>query len=155
VRVVGLDLGERRIGVAVSDSGRTVATPYDTVTRSGDAEVDRRALWAVMAEVGVGHVVVGLPVSMDGRRRQAARAAEAEADALRAAWAGHGVTVETFDERLTTVSAERSLRGAGHDGRARRGRVDAAAAAVMLQAWLDGHAVRSRSATSDAGRADA
>jgi len=141
VRVVGLDLGERRIGVAVSDSRRTLATPHGTVTRSGDPEADRRALWAVVEELGAGHVVVGLPVSLDGRRRRAARAAQEEADALGAAWAGRAVTVETFDERLTTVSAERSLRGAGHGGRARRARVDAAAAAVMLQAWLDGHAV--------------
>jgi putative holliday junction resolvase len=144
VRVVGLDLGERRIGVAVSDSAETVATPHATVTRSGDPDADRAALYAVVEELGATHVVVGLPLSLDGRRRRAARRAQHEADALASAWVPHGVTVETFDERLTTVSAERSLRDAGHAGAARRARVDAAAAAVLLQAWLDGRQARAR-----------
>ena len=142
MRVVGLDLGERRIGVAVSDGTGSLATPHTVVERSGDDDVDRDALRAVVEELAASHVVVGLPVSLDGRRRQAAQRAQREADALAAAWTPSGIAVETFDERFTTVSAERSLRDAGHRGRARRARVDAAAAAVMLQAWLDGRRAR-------------
>jgi len=84
-------------------------------------------------------VVVGLPLSLNGRRGPAAQAAQADADELAAFLTPRGVTVETFDERLTTVSAARSLRDAGRRGRAQRARIDQSAAAVLLQAWLDGH----------------
>ena len=137
MRSAAIDLGSRRIGVAVSDSRGTLASPRCTVERSGDADADRAAVVAVVVEAGAEHVIVGLPLSLDGRRRQAARAAEEEADALRALLGPRGVAVETFDERLTTVSAERSLTAAGHGGKARRRVVDQAAAAVLLQAWLD------------------
>jgi putative Holliday junction resolvase len=137
VRVVGLDLGERRVGVAVSDSGGTVAVPHSTLARTGDPAADRAAVVALVDELGAERVVVGLPLSMDGRRGPAARAAAAEADALAAELSPRAVVVETFDERLTTVSAERQLAQAGRRGRARRRVVDQSAAAVMLQAWLD------------------
>jgi len=135
--VVGLDLGERRVGVAVSDRGGTVAVPHSTLARTGDPAADRAALVALVDELGAELVVVGLPLSMDGRRGPAARAAAAEADALAAALSPRPVPVETFDERLTTVTAERHLAEAGRRGRARRRVVDQSAAAVMLQAWLD------------------
>jgi putative holliday junction resolvase len=137
VRVVGFDLGARRIGVAVSDGTGTLASPRGTIERSGDAGADRGALASMVQEVGATRVVVGLPLSMNGRRGPAARAAQAEADELAAVLAPQGIAVETFDERLTTVSAARSLREAGRDGRAQRTRIDQSAAAVLLQAWLD------------------
>jgi putative Holliday junction resolvase len=137
VRVAAVDLGSRRIGVAVSDGSGTLATPRCTVERSGDPEADRARVVDVVVEAGAGRLVVGLPLSLDGRRRRAAVAAESEASALRTLLAARGVEVETFDERLTTVSAERSLAAAGRVGRARRKVVDQAAAAVLLQAWLD------------------
>jgi len=139
VRVAAIDLGARRIGVAVSDSARTLALPRHTIERSGDADADRAAVVAAVVGAEAGHLVVGLPLSLDGRRRQAAVAAEEEAEALRTLLAPHGIEVETFDERLTTVSADRALAAAGHGGRARRRVVAQAAAAVLLQAWLDGH----------------
>lgn len=135
--MVGLDLGERRVGVAVSDSGGTVAVPHSTLVRTGDPAADRAAVVALVGELGAERVVVGLPLSMDGRRGRAARAAAAEADALSAELAGRAVVVETFDERLTTVTAERHLMTAGRRGRARRRVVDQSAATVILQAWLD------------------
>ena len=135
--MIGVDLGERRIGVAVSDSAGALASPWCTIERGGDADQVRAALAAVVDEVGAGRVVVGLPLSLDGRRGPAARAAAAEADELAQALAGRGVNVETFDERLTTVSAQRSLAAAGHRGRRQRQKIDAAAATVLLQAWLD------------------
>lgn len=137
MRVIGLDLGERRLGVAVSDSAGVLALPHATLERSGDAEVDRAAVVALVDELGARQVVVGLPLGLDGRPGRAARAAAREAAALAEALAGRGVAVETFDERLTTVSAERELAAAGRRGRARRKVVDRSAAAVMLQAWLD------------------
>jgi len=137
VRVVGVDLGERRIGVAVSDSAGTLAFPRCTIERSGDDAEDRLALAAVVEAVGARHVVVGLPLSLNGRRGPAARSAQTDVDELTQMFAPRGVTVETFDERLTTVSAARALRDGGHPSRARRRRIDEAAAAVLLQAWLD------------------
>ena len=139
MRVVGIDLGERRIGVAVSDGTGTLASPRCTIERSGDRGADRAALVAVVQEVGARRVVVGLPLSLSGRRGPAARAAQADADELAELLAPQGVPVETFDERLTTVSAARSLRDAGRSGRAQRSRIDQSAAAVLLQAWLDTH----------------
>ena len=134
--MVGVDLGERRIGVAVSDGTGTLASPRCTIERSGDG-ADWSALAAVVEEVGAQRVVVGLPLSLNGRRGPAARAAQADADELAQRLAPHGVSVETFDERLTTVSAARSLTDAGRRARQQRTRIDPAAAAVLLQAWLD------------------
>jgi len=134
---MGVDLGARRIGVAVSDSRGTLASPTCTLDRSGDADADRAALGALAAQLGARRVVVGMPLSLDGRRGPAARAARAEADALARVLSPEGISVETFDERLTTVSAERALAAAGRRGPGRRRVIDQAAAAVMLQAWLD------------------
>lgn len=134
MRVVGIDLGSRRIGVAVSDATGTLASPHTVVARSGDRDVDHRVLADLVAQLGAVRVIVGLPLSMSGASGTAAQSAFEEAEAL----AGTvGVPVETYDERLTTVSAERALRAGGTKARARRGVIDKVAAAVMLQAWLD------------------
>ncbi len=135
-RAVGIDLGTRRIGVAVSDSAGILALPRTTVVRTGDAERDRRTMVALVLEEGATTVVVGLPLSLDGSRGRAAVEAADEADALRALLERHGVSVELYDERLTTVSAHRALATRGDRERARRPVVDQAAAAVMLSAWL-------------------
>jgi len=136
-RAVGIDLGTRRIGVAVSDSSGTLASPRTTVVRTGDDERDRAALVELALEEGAAVVVVGLPLSLDGRHGPAATAAEREAEALGSALAPHGVGVELFDERLTTVTAHQVLAEGGRGSRARRGVVDRSAAAVLLQSWLD------------------
>ena len=137
MRVIGLDLGQRRVGVAVTDSAGTLAVPHSTLERTGDADRDRQALVSLVDDTGAERVVIGLPLRLDGGRGPAARAAEAEAAALAELLRGRAVEVETFDERLTTVSAERELEAAGRRGRRRRAVVDRSAAAVMLQAWLD------------------
>jgi putative Holliday junction resolvase len=136
-RVVALDLGSRRIGVAFSDSRRTLASPWGTIERSGDAQRDRAAIVDAVREVEATVVVVGLPLSLSGSAGPAARAALAETDALRAALEPLGIAVETADERFTTVEAQRSLSAAGRKGKASRRVVDSAAAMVLLQAWLD------------------
>jgi len=132
-----VDLGARRIGIAVSDSAGTLAPPRGTLARSGDHERDRRALVDLVVEEGAVVVVVGHPLSLDGTRGPAARAAEEEAASLETLLEGTGVSVELFDERLTTVSAHRLLREGGTTAKAGRAVVDRTAAAVMLEAWLD------------------
>jgi len=138
--VLALDLGERRIGVAVSDPAGVIASPHTVLVRQADREADHRAVADLVAEVGAERVVVGLPLSLDGTEGPAARAAREEAGELAAAV---GVPVEVHDERLTTVTAERALREGGRRGRKQRHKqretvVDKVAAAVLLQSWLDG-----------------
>ncbi|MEO8694087.1 MAG: Holliday junction resolvase RuvX [Acidimicrobiales bacterium] len=133
-RAIGLDLGSKRIGVAVSDSDRTVATPIEVLTRSRDVARDRLRIRAIVEEWEATAVVVGLPLSLSGQVGPAAKAALAEVEALRATLP---VGVETYDERLSTVTAERSLMEQSLRAPARRRVVDKVAAAVMLQAWLD------------------
>jgi putative Holliday junction resolvase len=130
-------LGTRRIGVAYSDSARSLASPWGTIQRSGDPERDRAAIVDAVREVEAVAVVVGLPLSLSGGVGPAARAALQEADALRRELEPLGVAVETADERLTTAEAQRSLRQAGRSSRSARRVVDSAAAMVLLQAWLD------------------
>jgi putative Holliday junction resolvase len=133
-RALGIDLGTKRIGVALCDSAGTVATPYEVIDRSGDERRDHARLAALAEETGAEVLVVGLPRSLDGDEGPAARAARAEAVRLGATT---GYPVTTYDERLTTVIAERSLRVQDLRGPARRKVVDKVAAAVLLQAWLD------------------
>lgn len=130
-RVVGLDLGARRIGVAVSDPTGTLASPYEVIERAPDWH---RRLAAIVAEVEAGRVVVGLPLSLSGQDGPAATAARDEAAALAESLP---VPVELFDERLTTVSAHRSMMDMRMKGDARKRVVDKVAAAVMLQNWLE------------------
>jgi putative Holliday junction resolvase len=137
-RVLGIDLGSRRVGVAISDSGQTVASGLTVVLRSDAGDRYRQELAELVAEEGAVGAVVGLPLSLDGTVGPAARSALAEVEALRALLdpAG-GVAVEMCDERFTTVSAARALRAGGRrPGRARQV-VDAVAATVVLQSWLD------------------
>jgi putative Holliday junction resolvase len=133
-RAVGLDIGTRRIGVSLSDSAGTLATPYEVVTRSGDRERDHRRIAALAGEADAEVVVVGLPLSLDGSVGPAARTVLDEVVELRARLTQR---VVTWDERLSTVEAERSLRAGGVKGKARRKVVDQVAATVILQAWLD------------------
>jgi putative Holliday junction resolvase len=131
-RVLGLDLGQARIGVAISDPDRRVAVPLGTVRTGAPADV--KALAAMAREHGVLEVVVGLPLTMSGAAGEAAGLATRFAEALRAVL---GLPVHLQDERLSTVEAERRLREAGRTGRARREVVDEHAAVVILQTWLD------------------
>jgi putative Holliday junction resolvase len=135
-RVLGVDLGERRVGLAISDPSGRVATPYARVDRSGDRTADHRTILAHAREAGASRIVVGLPLSLSGDAGPAAQAVLEEVEALRAE-ADETVTIDTYDERLTTVIAERELREARVSRRARRQAVDETAAAVMLQSYLE------------------
>jgi len=133
-RVLGLDVGTRRLGVAVSDPTGTLASPLATVPRRAPAE-DARALAALAAEQEATTVVVGLPVTLAGREGPAARSVRAYLAEL--APLLPGLALELADERLSTVAAERALVGGGVRRRARREVVDQVAASVFLQTWLD------------------
>jgi len=139
-RVLGVDLGERRVGLAVSDPSGTIASPLRILERREAADDTLRAVVLAAREVGAERVVVGLPRSLGGDLGRAAHATLAEVETLRRL-AGPGLPVETHDERLTTVMAEQALAATGRKRGRRRARraVDDAAAAVMLQGWLDAH----------------
>ena len=134
-RALGVDLGERRIGLALSDPSRPVASPHEVLRRSGDPAADRKAIVDAARRQGASVIVVGLPLSLSGRTGPAARATLEEVEALRAV-AGD-IEVAVHDERLTTVTAERALTEARLGRAARRDVVDKVAAAVMLQSWLE------------------
>jgi len=135
VRVLALDLGARRIGVAISDADRRVATPLLVLERHQDRSRLHREIAEMVAEWDAGLVLLGLPIDLRGDVGPAAAGALAERDELAAVV---GVPVEVHDERLTTRIADRALRERGDlDGPARRQVVDMVAAAVILQDWLD------------------
>lgn len=140
MRALGVDLGSKRIGIAVSDRSGTIASPLVVLQRTGRRAEDHRRIAALVREEEAEVVVVGLPLTMSGERGPAARSAVAEAEQLATVV---GVPVETHDERLTTVSADRVLMAADLDARARRQVVDKVAAAVLLQSWLDARASES------------
>lgn len=134
VRALGIDLGSKRIGIAVSDLSGTIGSALTTVHRSKSKRHDHAEIARIARDEGAEVVVVGLPLSLDGSVGAAARAATKEADRLATVV---DVPVELYDERFTTVTAERGMLEAGLDARRRRQVVDKVAAAVMLQAWLD------------------
>lgn len=135
MRVLGLDLGTKRIGIAVSDRSGTIATPLTVLQRSGRRQIDHQRIAELVAEEEAEAVVVGMPYHLSGVAGPAAKAAALEAEALASVV---GVPVATHDERLTTVTAERALQEASVRGPQRRAVIDKVAAAVILQAWLDG-----------------
>ena len=133
-RVLALDVGTRRLGVAVSDPTGTVASPLATIPRRDPAQ-DAAALAALAAEQDATTVVAGLPVTMAGAEGPAAKAVRAYLEELRPLLPG--LTFELADERLSTVAAERALVGGGVRRRDRRQVVDQVAASLFLQTWLD------------------
>ncbi|RMF80394.1 MAG: Holliday junction resolvase RuvX [Nitrospirae bacterium] len=136
MRVMALDVGERRIGVALSDPLGSFAQPHATVAVAGRRR-DVERLAAIAREHQVEEVVVGLPLHLDGGEGEAARRARRLGGALAAAL---GCRVTYWDERLTTVQAERALLEGGVRRRRRKGVVDQVAAALILQAYLDSRA---------------
>jgi putative Holliday junction resolvase len=129
--VLALDLGDARIGVAISDPRRRLAVPVGTI-RTGAPE-DLRAIAAIVRDRDVALIVVGHPLLLSGRAGDRARHAEAFAEAV---GSFAGVPVVLQDERLSTKQAERALRDAGVRGSARRRVVDASAAVVILESFL-------------------
>ena len=134
IRALGLDLGSKRVGVAIGDRTGTIASPLQVLQRSGSLKRDHQAIAKLVIEEAADIVVVGLPLNMNGSSGPAAQAAIDEASALATVV---GVPVVTFDERRTTVTADLAMMEANMRAQARRRIVDKIAAAVMLQNWLD------------------
>ena len=132
-RVLGLDLGDVRIGAAISDPDRRVAVALGTI-HVGQPPGELLAVAEMVRANDVTTIVIGEPLSMDGSRGTRASHAAAFADAVRAVVA---VPVVLQDERLSTVEASRGLRDAGASAKRQRAVIDASAAQVILQAWLD------------------
>ncbi|HKR51474.1 MAG TPA: Holliday junction resolvase RuvX [Pseudonocardiaceae bacterium] len=137
-RRLGVDVGEVRVGVALSDPSGILATPLVTLDRDRSGSSDLKTLAALIVEHEVVEVVVGLPRTLAGRHGPAAHAAQDYARTL-AERIGDGVPVRLTDERLTTVAATRVLASRGVRGRKQRAVVDQAAAVEILQGWLDAH----------------
>lgn len=127
--ILALDPGQRRTGLAVSDPGGTLASPLRTHDRRTDPPLFE-LIQGICEERGVEAIVVGHPLRQDGGRSASTEHAEALADKLRRRF---DLPVHLYDERYTSAEAERVLAGRG----APRGRTDAVAAALLLQAWLD------------------
>jgi putative Holliday junction resolvase len=132
-RILGVDLGARRIGVAVTDAMRIAAHPYATIERHG-GQRDLDAIAKLVRDLDAERVVLGLPLSPEGEVGPAAKSAQAFAERLRAVLA---VPVELIDESYTTVEAEEVLLEADLSRARRRQAVDRVAAAVILRRWLD------------------
>lgn len=130
-RVLGIDYGDVRIGVAMSDETRFLASPLTTVLNGKDAASEIAML---IKEHGVDIVVIGLPLNMDGSAGPATEKVRAFSEKLKKQTA---IPIVEMDERLSTVTAHENLREAGLDGRKRKHVVDMAAAQVILQDWLD------------------
>ena len=134
MRVLGIDLGSKRIGIAASDRSGTIASPLTVLQRCGSQGGDHRNIAKIVVEEEAVAIVVGLPLNMDGSEGKAAQSARAEVERMATVV---GVPVYVHDERLTTVAADRVMMEQNMNAQARRKVVDKWAAAVILQAWLD------------------
>jgi len=133
MRFLGIDHGERRVGLAVSDESGSIAHPRDTWVRKDPEQLLVR-LAAFVREEEVERIVVGLPLTLEGREGASARRARRFAEKL---GERTGLEIVLWDERLSSVAAERSLREAGVSAKKQKGLVDRVAAALLLQSYLD------------------
>ena len=132
-RIIGLDVGEKRIGVALSDELAIAAHPFTVVVRDG-LEKDLRKIEEIVQEYSAAGIVVGLPLNMNGTIGESARRALSFTDSLKKKLP---VSVETWDERLTTVSSEKVLLEADLSREKRKKVIDKVAATLLLQCYLD------------------
>ena len=141
MRSMGIDLGSKRIGVAMSDRSGVIASPLTVIDRSANHLQDHKKIQELIDEYEVECVVVGMPLSMSGRVGPAAKSAQDEIAEMKNVLT---VSVQSYDERLTSKTANESMIKANMKAQARRRIVDKIAAAVMLQGWLD-HVDRGKS----------
>lgn len=134
LRVLSLDLGEKRIGVAVSDPTGTIVTPVNAIVRKDSEEKDVKSVLELVTLYGPGTIVIGLPITLSGRLGQTARLVQ---DFISALSLKSSVPIVPQDERFSTVEAERLLREGGHVPSREKGLRDSASAAIILQSYLD------------------
>lgn len=132
-RILGIDFGEKRIGLAVSDSAGRFAVPLETLRRTSDGQAIRQII-ATALQREVECLVIGEPLNLDGSRGPASARASSFAHKLAAE---SGLPVEMTDETLTSVEAQERLREAGIDPRRHPEKVDAIAAQILLQQYLN------------------
>jgi putative Holliday junction resolvase len=137
-RIAGFDVGDRRIGVALSDPLGFTAQPLFTLHRT-NRRADLKAVARVLRKHHIAEAVVGNPLYMSGDQSPQAAKAQAFAEELRTEFA---ITVHLWDERLSTTQAHRHLDDAGHAAIGRKGIIDQVAAVLILQSWLDARASR-------------
>lgn len=139
MRALALDVGAKTIGLATSDPDGVIASARDVLSRRGEVE-DTEAVARRVATEEIDHVVVGLPLELDGHEGRRARLVRRFVDALSprlAAIEGRYVALELWDERFSTAAAERAMIEADASRKERKRRIDAVAAQVILQGWLD------------------
>ena len=136
-RALGIDHGDARIGVAISDDLGMLAHPLETI-HIKEVTDPIAHIAALVAGKDIGHIILGLPRNMDGSYGPAAEKVRAFAEKLRAAC---GCEVKLWDERLTSVAAQRSLHEAGRKVKDSREVIDQVAAQLILQGWLDSQAM--------------
>lgn len=137
-RMLGVDYGERRIGLALSDPTRTIASPLVTLLRRAGKRPPWPEIRRLIEEHDVGEVVIGLPLDLQGEEGTWAREVRDFGDEFTRRT---GLPVHWIDERLTSVRAERAVRSSGlrRSQREDKARIDAAAAALILENWLAQH----------------
>lgn len=136
MRILGIDFGDRRIGLALSDPTGTLASPLETLVRRASKRMPLARLQAIAEAHEVEGIVVGLPLDLSGQETPWCAEIRTSGDALARRLQ---VPVEYLDERMTSVRAQRAVRGSGlpKSKREEKARIDAAAAAIILQAYLD------------------
>lgn len=148
MRALGLDVGSKTIGLALSDPGGLIASARGVHARLGQV-LDSKAIAELAKAEAVECIVVGLPLELDGREGRRTRAVHRFVEALEPALAAidHVTKVVLWDERFSTVAAERTLLEADVSRAKRKGKIDAVAAQFILQGWLDGHARAKKDST--------
>ena len=148
--LLGLDLGEKTIGLALSDAGHIIATPMQTIRR-GRFAADARTLQRLIGEHDIAALVIGLPVNMDGTEGPRCQSTRAFADNLLGVF---DIDIAFWDERLSTAAVTRTLLEADVSRARRRELVDKMAAAYILQGALDFLARAAADSTDDSGNPD-
>ncbi|MCK4519122.1 MAG: Holliday junction resolvase RuvX [Candidatus Omnitrophica bacterium] len=133
MRIMGLDVGSVRIGIALSDKTRTIAQSFKTITRSA-FDSDIQALKKIAIDNDVSHIVIGLPLNMDGTL---SKQTEAVLEFSRAVQEKIGLPVDNYDERLTSKEAESALILENLSRRKRKQKIDKVAACLILQNYLE------------------
>lgn len=128
MRIMGIDVGQKRIGLAISDEGGRIAFPFMTILGEGDLDKDAEKIREIAKKEGIGILVVGIPYSLRGRITPSTQYALSLAEKLRKM----GFEVKELDERLTTKQAEKMLRETG-----KKREVDSVAASLLLQSYLE------------------
>jgi len=132
--VLGLDVGDKRVGVAISDAENILASPLTTIERSADDSVAVKSIIDIVSNRKVDRIIAGLPYSLNGTLGPQAKRTLSFIESLSQST---DVPVETRDERMSTVAAQQLLRQSGKNSMQMKGKIDAAAAAYILQGYLD------------------